>query len=133
MISLATAYTSRAIGRNVAVPVALTNGFRLAYLIAAGLVVAAAVVTFALVKAPAVAPVTQRWTLVGGVVLLVACFTGVSLAAAQPAAPIGAYTTNGAYNFVSAPGLHPPKVRPDMATDASQLAPGTLCWPTFTT
>ena len=131
LISLATAYTSRAIGRNVAVPVALTNGFRLAYLIAAGLVVAAAVVTFALVKAPAVAPVTQRWTLVGGVVLLVVCFTGVSLAAAQPAAPIGAYTTNGAYTFVSAPGLHPPKVRPNMATDASQLAPGYIMLANF--
>ncbi len=46
LISLATAYTSAAIGRNVAVPVALTNGFRLAYLVGAGFVVAAAVVTF---------------------------------------------------------------------------------------
>jgi EmrB/QacA subfamily drug resistance transporter len=131
LISLATAYTSRAIGRNVAVPVALTNGFRVAYLIAAGLVIAAALVTFVLVKAPAVAPVSQRWRLAGVVVLVVACFTGVSVAAAQPAAPIGAYTTNGAYSFVSAPGLHPPKVHPNMATDASQLAPGYIMMANF--
>ena len=53
LISLATGYTSGAIGRNVAVPLALTNGFRLAYLIAAGFVVAAAaLVTFTFVRAP---------------------------------------------------------------------------------
>jgi hypothetical protein len=38
--------------------------------------------------------------------------------------PIGAYTTKGAWSFVSAPKLHPPKVRADHVGTLSQLAPG---------
>ena len=124
LISLATAYTSHAIGRNMAVPLALTNGFRLAYLIAAGLVAAAAVVTFALVRAPAAQPTGQRWRLAGCVVLVVALFAGLSFGVSKPAAPIGAYTTAGAYTFVSAPGLHPPKVTATTPTSVNDLAPG---------
>lgn len=43
---------------------------------------------------------------------------------AAEAAPIGAYTTKGAWSFVSAPGLHPPKLHTDAPTLASKLVPG---------
>ena len=43
---------------------------------------------------------------------------------AHAAAPIGAYTTKGAYSFVSAPRLHPPKLRTDVKTQTSKLTPG---------
>jgi hypothetical protein len=47
----------------------------------------------------------------------------VSAAGAQ-AAPIGAYTTKGAYSFVSAPNLHPPIFGVTQKTQFSKLAPG---------
>jgi EmrB/QacA subfamily drug resistance transporter len=131
LISLATAYTSGAVGRNVAVPLALTNGFRLAYLVAAALVGAAALVTFAFVRAPAMEAAGQRWKLMGCVALVVACFAALSFGVSQPAAPIGAYTTAGAYTFVSAPGLHPPVVRANIPTATSQLAPGYIMLANF--
>ncbi len=131
LISLATAYTSGAVGRNVAVPLALTNGFRLAYLVAAALVGAAALVTFAFVRAPAIEAPGQRWRLTGCVALVVACFAALSFGVSKPAAPIGAYTTTGAYTFVSAPGLHPPVVRANIPTSTSQLAPGYIMLANF--
>src|SRR5947199_8029798 len=45
-------------------------------------------------------------------------------AAAAPAAPIGAYTTKGAWSFVSAPGLHPPKLHTNGHAATGQLARG---------
>jgi hypothetical protein len=39
-------------------------------------------------------------------------------------APIGAYTTRGAWSFVSAPTLHPPRLRTDSSTDYKALARG---------
>lgn len=50
------------------------------------------------------------------------CSLALSVAAAQ-AAPIGAFTTKGAWSFVSAPNLHPPKLTTDVQTQ-SGLAPG---------
>ena len=131
LISLATAYTSGAVGRNVAVPLALTNGFRLAYLVAPALVAAAALVTFTFVRAPAIEAAGQRWRLTGCVALVVACFAALSFGVSEPAAPIGAYTTTGAYTFVSAPGLHPPVVRANIPTSTSQLAPGYIMLANF--
>jgi hypothetical protein len=50
---------------------------------------------------------------------------GAFSATAHAATPaIGAYTTKGAYSFVSAPRLHPPKLRTDTKTKSSKLAPG---------
>ncbi len=46
IISIATSYTSHLIGANQAVPNSLTDGFRIGYLIGAGLVLLAAVMTF---------------------------------------------------------------------------------------
>ena len=45
-------------------------------------------------------------------------------AAAAAATPIAAYTTKGAWSFVSAPNLHPPKLGVTQKTQFSKLAPG---------
>ncbi|MGH9106343.1 MAG: MFS transporter, partial [Acidimicrobiales bacterium] len=136
LITLATQHTSGAVGRNVTVPVALTDGFRFAYLLGAALVLAAAAMTFAFVRpsmsraGPAGRPAGRLqpgspWRLAAAVAAVVACFGAVDFGVAGgPGAPIGAYTTKGSYDFVSAPGLHPPKVRADVPTSTSQLAPG---------
>ena len=51
---------------------------------------------------------------------VVACFAAVEFAVPRShAAPIGAYSTDGAYMFVSAPGLHPPKIQLQSATGSS--------------
>src|SRR5580700_8624080 len=52
-----------------------------------------------------------------------ACALMLSAAGAQ-AAPIGAYTTKGAWNFVSAPNLHPPILGTTQKTQFSKLASG---------
>jgi hypothetical protein len=45
------------------------------------------------------------------VAVIVAVFAIVDFALPRTlGAPIGAFTTRGAYSFVSAPGLHPPKI-----------------------
>jgi hypothetical protein len=45
-------------------------------------------------------------------------------AGARASEPIGAYTTRGAWSFVSAPGLHPPKLSADSGPARGDLAPG---------
>ncbi|HKR67288.1 MAG TPA: MFS transporter [Streptosporangiaceae bacterium] len=62
LISFATSWTTHQIGTNMPVPNALTSGFRLAYLIAAGLAFLAAVLAFTLMRqpqAPALAPAAR--------------------------------------------------------------------------
>jgi arylsulfotransferase ASST len=49
---------------------------------------------------------------------------GTFAASAHAALPIGAFTTKGAYSFVSAPGLHPPKLTTDVKTQTGKLAQG---------
>jgi Arylsulfotransferase (ASST) len=55
----------------------------------------------------------------------------VAFASAAGAAPIGAYTTKGAWNFVSAPALHPPRLRMIGHTARGSLAPGNFLIDTF--
>jgi hypothetical protein len=57
-------------------------------------------------------------------VVLAACAAVGSVAGAQAATPVGAFTTQGAYTFTSAPNLHPPKIATDVPTSAGKLAPG---------
>lgn len=45
-------------------------------------------------------------------------------AASATAAPIGAYTTKGAWNFLTAPNVHPPKLSTTTPTASSRLAHG---------
>jgi Arylsulfotransferase (ASST) len=57
--------------------------------------------------------------------MAVAVLTACAVAAtAQADAPIGAFTTKGAFTFASAPRLHPPKLVTDGPTAAGKLAPG---------
>ena len=133
LISIATLYTSHLIGDQHSVDQALTDGFRVAYLIGAGLCAAAAILTFALVprlQAEAHGAATGRRVL-GAVAAVVACFAVVGLAVPRThAAPLGAYTTDGAYSFVSAPDLHPPKVALESAAPGARL-PGYLMLANF--
>ena len=108
-------------------PNALTDGFRLAYLIGAGLCALAALSAATLLPKPAATqPRAVRSRIAVGVLVVVACFAAVDFAfAGGPGAPIGAYTTHGAYTFVSAPNLHPPEVRAGSTAGNGPLAPAT--------
>jgi EmrB/QacA subfamily drug resistance transporter len=125
LITLATQRTTHLIGSGQQVAQALTDGFRLAYLIGAGLAAVAAVITFTSVPAPnaALRTAVRRFALVIGVVL--ASFVALTAAfAGSHGAPIGAYTTKGAYSFLTAPSLHPPEIRYTQRAPSGQLAPG---------
>jgi len=126
LITLATQRTTRLIGIGHGVPQALTDGFRLGYLIGAGLVAAAAIVTFALVPrrtgARGEAVSGRRLPLAVGAVVV--AFVAIDFGfGGSHGAPIGRYVTRDTYSFVSEPGLHPPIVRADVVSpDAPQKA-----------
>jgi len=125
LTTLATQRTTHLIGSGQQVAQALTDGFRLAYLIGAGLAAVAAVMTFTSLPGPtaALGGAPRRFALVIGVVL--AGFVAVTVAfAGSHGAPIGAYTTRGAYSFLTAPSLHPPEIRSTQRAPAGELAPG---------
>ena len=132
-ITFATAVASYLVGADRSVPQALSDGLRLgpfgqrvvelAYYAAAGLAAVAAVATFALLRSPSRNERRIRRSVVGviPVVVVMLCFVGPDLAVGG--APIGAFTSRGAYSFVSAPNLHPPIVRADVI-DPGPLAKG---------
>jgi EmrB/QacA subfamily drug resistance transporter len=123
LITLATSHTSNLIGHGQGVPQALTDGFRLGYYIGAGLCAAAAVATFVWLPKPA--SHARRIQLLAAVGLVIAAFIGLDFAVGgSHGAPLGAYSRADSYSFVSAPGLHPPKVATDKPIDSSKLAPG---------
>ncbi|MFL5830839.1 MAG: MFS transporter [Solirubrobacteraceae bacterium] len=129
LITLATQRSSHLIGVGHAVPQALTDGFRLAYFICAGLAAAAAVVTFATVRRAADAPRGAARPIQIGVVAVIAAFIALDFGfGGSHGAPIGQYRTGGdTYHFVSEPGLHPPIARADVVPkDPSTLAPGDI-------
>ncbi len=132
LVTLATQRSSHLIGTGVQVPQALTDGFRLAYLIGGGLAAAAALVTFLAVPAPAGAlrGAARRLTVAIGVVVV--GFIAIDQAfAGSHGAPVGAYTTDGAYSFVTEPSLHPPVIHKDGPTLAGRLAPGYILTTNF--
>ncbi|HEY2771661.1 MAG TPA: MFS transporter [Solirubrobacteraceae bacterium] len=130
LITLATQRSTHLIGTGQDVPQALTEGFRLAYFIAAGLCAAAAVVTFvALPKAAAASgPITKRIPIAIGVAIAIAGLTGIAFAfGGSHAAPIGKYATHDTYSFVTQAGLRPPVVRADVVPkSADQLPQGDI-------
>ena len=128
LITFATALTNHLIGHGHGVQQALTDGFRLGYWIAAGLTAAAAVATFVLLPKPGEyeARSTRRIQIAMGLGLVLVCLIGADIpVAGSHGAPIGVYTSRGAYRFISAPGIRPPIVRADVApTHRGQLAKG---------
>jgi EmrB/QacA subfamily drug resistance transporter len=125
LVTLATQRSSHLIGTGAQVPQALTDGFRLAYLICAGLAASAALVTFTALPKLAGAPPAAVRRLAVAVAVVLAGFLALDLAfAGSHGAPVGAYTTRGAYSFVTEPTLHPPKVHQDGPTLTGKLADG---------
>ncbi|HZQ16293.1 MAG TPA: MFS transporter [Gaiellaceae bacterium] len=123
LISLASQRTSNLIGDNRSVLGAVTDGFRLAYLVGAGLCVAAAACA-RLLLADTAAP-RSRSRLAAAVAVVLAAFVAADFGFAGGAGrPIGAFTTRGTYAFVSAPALHPPKIELDAAAAPAALSPG---------
>jgi EmrB/QacA subfamily drug resistance transporter len=136
LITLATSRTSHLIGVGHGVSQALTDGFRLGYFIAAALCAAAALLTFAwIAKAPVAdepRPVVRHFGGLIAVASVIAAFVVVDFAlGGSHGAPIGEYTTNGAYSFVSTPQLHPPVVKTDTKTATGKLAPGYVLMANF--
>ncbi len=122
LVSLATRQTSAEVARQVGVPQALTDGFRLAYLAGAACVVAALVVTIAWARPAAPSGVPSDRRALVALVATLACFIGADLGLARGAgAPIGEYTTASTWSFVTQPGLHPPKVVADAAAPGAHL------------
>ncbi len=132
LVTLATQRSSHLIGTGVQVPQALTEGFRLAYLIGGGLAAAAAFVTFTSLPAPtgALRGAARRLAVAVGVVVV--GFVAIDTAfAGSHGAPVGAYTTDGAYHFVTEPSLRPPMLHRDGPTLAGRLAPGYILTTNF--
>ena len=92
----------------------------------------AAVLTFTSLPTPAAAPGPAGRRLTVAIGVLVAAFVAIDVAFANShGAPLGAYTTDGAYSFVTAPSLHPPRLRTDATTVADKLAPGYILTANF--
>ena len=133
LIAVATALVSHLIGTGRGVPAALIDVLRLGprgtivvelgYYIAAGVAAAAAVATFTLLtkRAGDQQRVRRGVRIAVAAATIMVCFVAPDFAIGG--SPIGAYTSHGAYEFVSAPGLHPPIVRADV-TQPGQLAKG---------
>lgn len=124
LVSIATQYTSHLVGSQHGVDQALTDGFRVAYLIGAGLLVVAVVMTFTLIPSERGEAHRRGGAWVGVATLgIVAVFAAIEFGVPRShAAPIGAYTLNNAYSFKSAPGLHPPKIQLVSATGGQPAA-----------
>jgi EmrB/QacA subfamily drug resistance transporter len=125
LVTLATSRSSHLIGSGHGVAQSLTDGFRLAYLIGGGLAAAAALLTFTAMRNPAgvALPAARHFAL--AIVAVVAGFLVLDTAfAGSHGAPVGAYTTHGAYSFVTEPTLHPPILREHGASATGELAPG---------
>jgi EmrB/QacA subfamily drug resistance transporter len=138
LISLATTFTSHLIGENKPLNPSLTDGFRLAYFIQAGLVLLAAIMALTLIPRQPKAAQEEAQTagprsrfkipvLPATIAAVIVAFFAADYAfAGAPGAPIGAYSLKNAYSFVTAPNLHPPVIVPDEPTVNSSLAPGDI-------
>ncbi len=127
IISIATSYTSHLIGANKPVPTSLTDGFRVGYLIGAGLVLLAAIMAYTMLRpgdtAPAHAGVRGVRLPVTVAAVIVAFFAADFAFAGSPGPPLGQYDLKNTYNFVTEPGLHPPRIDSDVAPVSKSLEP----------
>ena len=125
LITLATQHSTDLIGQGFQVSEALTRGFRLAYLIAACLAAAAALMTFVAVPRPEGAERAAARRLVLVVAGAIAFF--IALAAVfhgTKGDPLGKYSRADSFTFQTAPGLHPPKYRVIHNEPGAKLEPG---------
>jgi EmrB/QacA subfamily drug resistance transporter len=139
LISIATLHTTHLISHNVPAEPALTDGFRIGYLVGAGCCAAALLLTlFALPGVSGVAgmnsnnaatasrPLGNPRIIAGAVAAIVAVFAVLGLGLPRSHnAPIGEFTTKDAYTYVSAPNLHPPKITGGAANPSVKL-PGDI-------
>jgi EmrB/QacA subfamily drug resistance transporter len=132
LITLATQHTTHLIGSGEQVPDALTHGFRLAFVISACLAGLATVMALVQIPKATATPVRRARPLVLAIAGVLALFLGLTIAfAGSKGAPIGQYKKGGAFSFVSAPTLHPPKLRIDKRSPESELAPGYIFTASF--
>ncbi len=125
LITLATQHSTDLIGHCQQVAEALTHGFQLAYLIGAGLCAAAALLTFVAVPRPDRARRAADRSLALVIVLVIACFVGLTAAfSGDHAAPLGRYAKKPTFSFVTAPSLHPPKYKIFQRRPNAKLAAG---------
>jgi EmrB/QacA subfamily drug resistance transporter len=132
LITFATQRSSHLIGSGEQVAPALTSGFRLAYLIGAGL--SAAALVLMLTSLPrtdaALTGAARRFALTVGTVLAVFVALTVIFSGSH-GAPIGKFSTADTYSYVTAPALHPPKIRSLKQAPAGQLALGYIFMANF--
>jgi EmrB/QacA subfamily drug resistance transporter len=135
LITLAVGRTSHVLGQTTNVNQALTDGYRLAFYIGAGLCAVAALTTFAFITKGAASQgsLLRRFPIAAAVVVAIGGFTAASFAlAGNHGPPIGSYTTSGAFSFVSAPDLHPPKpIQDAVAPPGAKPAPGYIFMANF--
>jgi EmrB/QacA subfamily drug resistance transporter len=125
LVTLATQRTSHLIGSGEQVAPALAHGFRLAYLIGAGLAAAAAILTFTALPRLGTATAGAVRRLAFGIGAVLVLFIALTIAfAGSHGAPIGKYTTHDTYSYVTEPTLHPPMIRAGKRSPTTQLAPG---------
>jgi EmrB/QacA subfamily drug resistance transporter len=128
LITLATSRTSHQLGHTTDTNQALVDGYKLAFYICAGLCAAAALATFAFVSKGAASQgsLLRRFPIAAAVAVAIGGFVGVDFAVGgDHGPPIGSYTTNGAYTFASAPGLHPPIIKLDnVGPPGTKASPG---------
>jgi EmrB/QacA subfamily drug resistance transporter len=128
LITLATSRTSHLLGHTTDTNQALVDGYRLAFYICAGLCAAAALATFLFVSRGAASQgsLLRRFPIAAAVIAAIGAFTGASFAfSGNHGPPIGAYSTQGAYSFVSEPTLHPPMVKLDnVGAPGTKPSPG---------
>lgn len=111
LITLATQLTTHQIGTGKGVPTALTDGFRLAYLICAALCAAAAALTLLRLRIPGERSALRLARASAVFLPVLGLYCGLDIAFARPkATPLGAYVLTDTYSFPSAPNLHPPKI-----------------------
>ena len=125
LVTLATQRTSHLIGSGEQVAPALAHGFRLAYLIGAGLAAAAAILTFTALPRIGTATAGAVRRLAFGIAAVLVVFIALTIAfAGSHGDPIGKYTTHDTYSYVTEPTLHPPMIRAGKRSPSTQLAPG---------
>jgi EmrB/QacA subfamily drug resistance transporter len=132
LATLATQRSSDLIGAGDQVPLALTEGFRLAYYICAGLVAAAALVVFTAMRRPEGTPAVPVGKLVAAIGAALVLFVSLTVAfSGSHGAPLGAYKLAGSYSFVTEPTLHPPKLHVDKPAPAGALEGGYIFTTSF--